>query len=146
MFKPSSMALVVSAIFLAAASSATAQQMKRTELQRADLTGTNMEVITAFLEAPPGVTIPLHFHHGEESFYVLQGGTLETPDGKCQELLQGTALEMREGNCLLKTGAAGINRREFKHGGFKVVGDTPIRLITTHIVDKGKPLNVPVNQ
>ena len=30
--------------------------------------------------------------------------------------------------------------REVKHAGFKVVGDTPLKLFTVHIVDKGKPL------
>jgi quercetin dioxygenase-like cupin family protein len=126
----SSMALVVSAIFLAAATAATAQEVKRTELKRADLTGTNMEVITAVLEAPPGAAIPRHFHHGEESFYVLQGATIETPQGKSQ----------------LETGASGINRREVPHAGYKVVGDTTLKLLTTHIVDKGKPLSVAVGQ
>ncbi len=27
-----------------------------------------------------------------------------------------------------------------QYGGFKVVGDTPLKLFTVHIVDKGKPL------
>jgi hypothetical protein len=36
------------------ASAATAQEVKRTELQRHDLTGTNMEVVVSIVEAPPG--------------------------------------------------------------------------------------------
>ena len=54
----------------------------RQELKRADLTGTNMEVIISVVENQPGETIPRHIHHGEEAFYVLQGGTVETSDGK----------------------------------------------------------------
>lgn len=132
MFRVSSMASLVSAaFFIAAACPAVAQQVKRTELKRADLTGTNMEVITAIVEAPPGVTIPRHFHHGEESFYVIQGGMLQLADGKHAEL---------------KTGSAGINAREVPHAGFTIVGNTPLILFTTHIVDKGRPLNVLVNQ
>ena len=44
-----------------------------TELKRADLTGTNMEIWTAVYEFPPGYTIPVHSHHGEEVVCVLEG-------------------------------------------------------------------------
>ncbi|MBS0399888.1 MAG: cupin domain-containing protein, partial [Proteobacteria bacterium] len=33
-----------------------------------------------------------------------------------------------------------LNLRDVKHGGFKVVGDAPLKLFTVHIVDKGRPL------
>jgi quercetin dioxygenase-like cupin family protein len=45
------------------------------------MTGTNMELIIAVAEVPPGASIPRHFHHGEEAVYVLEGGTLELPNG-----------------------------------------------------------------
>ena len=35
---------------------------------------------------------------------------------------------------------AGISVRNVAHGGVKVVGDKALRLLTVHIVDKGKPL------
>ena len=54
----------------------------RKEIKRADLTGTNMEVITSIVELNPGESSTLHIHHGEESFYVLEGGTIERADGK----------------------------------------------------------------
>jgi hypothetical protein len=44
----------------------------RQELKRADLTGTNMEVIISVVENQPGETIPRHIHHGEEAFYEVQ--------------------------------------------------------------------------
>jgi quercetin dioxygenase-like cupin family protein len=44
----------------------------------------------------------------------------------------------------LKTGASLYFPREVAHGGAKVVGETPLRLLTVHIVDKGKPLSQPV--
>ena len=53
----------------------------RKELKRADLSGTNMEVITSISELKPGETSTLHIHHGE-SYYFLEGGTIELPDGK----------------------------------------------------------------
>ena len=54
--------------------------LKRTELRRVDLTGTQgTEVITSILEAAPGAGIPRHTHHGDEFLYVLEGGTIEVP-------------------------------------------------------------------
>lgn len=97
----------------------------RKELKRADLTGTNMEIITSISEIKPGDKSTLHFHHGDESFYVLEGGTLELSDGK---------------QVPLPTGVAGVNVRDVPHGAYKVVGDKTVKLLTVHIVDKGKPL------
>ena len=97
----------------------------RKEMKRADLTGTNMEVILSTAEYKPGETIARHIHHGEEAFYVLEGATVETPDGK---------------QIQLATGTGSINRRDVPHAGFKVVGDKPLKLLTVHIVDKGAPL------
>jgi len=97
----------------------------RKEMKRVDLTGTKMEVILSTGEYKPGDTIPRHIHHGEEAFYVLEGATVETPDGKRIELA---------------TGSGSINLRDAPHGGFKVVGNKPLKLVTVHIVDKGLPL------
>ena len=99
----------------------------RVELKRADLSapGANMEVVLSVTEYQPGEFIARHIHHGEEAFYVVQGATLETPDGKQIEL---------------KTGTGSINMRDMPHAGFKVVGNTPFKIVTVHIVDKGKPI------
>ena len=40
----------------------------------------------------------------------------------------------------IETGSVILNPRDFVHGGSTIVGDTPLRLFTVHIVDKGKPL------
>ena len=97
----------------------------RKELKRADLTGTNMEVIVSINEVKPGEALMLHIHHGEEPYYFLEGGTIETPDGK---------------QVTIPNGATGINARDVPHGAFKVVGDKPLKFLSVHIVDKGKPL------
>jgi quercetin dioxygenase-like cupin family protein len=106
-------------------SAAQAQELKRTELKRGDLTGTNMEVLVQLLELPPGLVVPLHTHPGEEAFYVIDGGVGELSDGKQIELVSGSA---------------NIVARDVPHGGLKVAGDKPIKLLTVYIVDKGKPL------
>jgi quercetin dioxygenase-like cupin family protein len=84
-----------------------------------------MEVITSTAEYKKGDEIPRHYHHGVETGYILQGTMIQIP-GK-----EPTMLE---------TGAPIMNLRDVPHAGYKVVGDTPLKLVTVHIVDKGKPL------
>jgi quercetin dioxygenase-like cupin family protein len=118
---------IVSAVAVAAiVCQAQAQESpNRKELKRADLTGTNMEVIISVTEYQPGEMIPRHIHHGEEAFYWIEGGTVETPDGKQVPVASGTA---------------SINKRDVPHAGIKIVGDKPMKILTVHIVDKGAPL------
>ena len=98
----------------------------RKEMQRADLSGApGMEVVSSILEYKPGEVAARHFHHGVETAFVIQGSMI---------LLPGKEPTM------LETGSAELNLRDAVHGGFKVVGDKPLKLFTAHIVDKGKPL------
>ena len=98
----------------------------RQELKRADLSGApGMEVITSITEFKKGEGVARHLHHGIETGYVLQGSMVQLP---------GQAPTM------MATGTPVLNLRDAPHAGFKVVGDTPLRLLTVHIVDKGKPL------
>ena len=97
----------------------------RKEIKRADLTGTNMEVIESIVEIPPGQSSVLHIHHGDEAFYVIDGGKIEAPNGKQLDLVTGTGA---------------VNKRDVPHGALKNVGDKPIRIVTVHVVDKGVPL------
>ena len=99
---------------------------QRVEQKRADLSGApGMEVIASTAEYKNGDAIDLHIHHGIEAAYVVQGGMVQVPGKDPMPL---------------PTGASLLNLRDVKHGGFKVVGDTPLKLFTVHIVDKGKPL------
>ena len=99
---------------------------QRVEQKRTDLTGApGMEVIASVAEYRPGDSIGLHSHHGVEAAYVLQGASVQLP-GKDP--------------MALPTGATFLHLRDVKHAGFKVVGDTSLKLFTVHIVDKGKPL------
>lgn len=102
---------------------------KRTELRRSDLAGTdNSEVIMAELELPPGASVPRHFHHGEEYLYVVRGGTVETQDKQVITFEPGQTLHFE---------------RDEVHGGFTATGDSVLKVITVHIVDKDKPLYAP---
>lgn len=115
------------AVALALPAPASAQDSAaRKEIKREDLSGAaGMEVITSISELKPGDLLPLHIHHGIEAGLVLQGGMVQLP-GKDP--------------MALPTGASIMNLRNVAHAGWKVVGDSTIRLFTVHVVDKGKPL------
>lgn len=97
------------------------QELKRTELSGAP----HMEVVMSVSELKPGDELPLHLHHGVEAGYVLEGGRIEAPGKPPIELVTGTPL---------------LNLRDIPHAGFKVVGEKSLKLLTVHVVDKGKPL------
>jgi quercetin dioxygenase-like cupin family protein len=120
----------MSVFFLGVGTTLVAQTLtdsaQRQEQKRADLSGApGMEVIASVAEYKPGESIELHIHHGIEAAYVVQGGMVQAPGRDASPL---------------PTGASLLNLRDVKHGGFKVVGDTSLKLFTVHIVDKGKPL------
>lgn len=108
---------------------ATAQEVRRTELGRSPVSGDDTrEIIMQLVEFPPGATSPRHFHNGEESFYVLEGGTVQVPGKEPKARL---------------VGEHGINARGAPHAGYTVVGDRTIRILSVYIVDKNKPLQEP---
>ena len=120
--------VVLWSLLLAPSVFAQAPEPHRIVLKTADLTGTDKEIIIAVLEVPPGVTIVRHTHPGEEATYVLEGARLQMPDGK----------EIDR-----PAGQAGVNVRDVPHAGYKVIGDKALKILTVHIVDKGKPMTVP---
>src|SRR5262245_22828595 len=97
----------------------------RIELARSDLTGKHMDIIVNLFEVPPGASVARHIHPGEEVVYVLEGGTLEQPDGRILNFETGTTI---------------IYGRAVPHAGVKVIGDKPLKMLNIFIVDKGKPL------
>ena len=99
---------------------------QRVEQKRTDLSGApGMEVIASTAEYRPGEELGRHFHHGVEAAYVVQGARVQSPGQEARTIA---------------TGATILNLRDVKHGGFKVVGDTSLKVFTVHVVDKGKPL------
>lgn len=100
--------------------------LQRVEVKRADLSGANnMEIIVSTAEYKPGESIDRHSHHGMEAAYIVQGSEVQAA-GK--------------GPMTLATGTSLLNLRDVKHAGFKVVGNTSLKLFTVHVVDKGAPL------
>ncbi|GJE56598.1 MULTISPECIES: cupin domain-containing protein [Methylobacterium] len=121
---------VIATLAVLAAGSASAQEVKRTELGRTPVSGVaGKEVVMQLVEIPPGATSQRHFHNGEEAFYVLEGGTAQTP---------GKDVKARP------AGEHGINLREVPHAGYANVGSTTLKILSVYVVDTNKPLQVPV--
>src|SRR6476619_1458540 len=73
---------------------ARAQQpgIKRTDLQRHDLSVPGREVVQVRVELAPGVSFPKHTHPGEEIIYVLEGTFEYEIDGKISKVKAGDVL------------------------------------------------------
>ena len=120
--------LIVASGFALQSASAQQQGVKRTELQRYDLSIPGREVIQVRVDLEPGVTFPMHSHPGEEIIYVLEGEWEYQVDGK--------------GTMTLKAGDVLFIPAGVKHGA-KNAGSGKGSELATYIVEKGKPLVVP---
>ena len=106
---------------------ALAQQagIKRTDLQRHDLSVPGREVIQVLVEFAPGATFPRHAHPGEEIVYVVEGALEYQLDGK-------PPVTLKAGEVLF-----------IPHGGVHAVrnvGSGSAAELATYVVEKGKPL------
>ena len=119
--------LIVGSALALHLASAQQQGVKRTELQRHDLSVPGREVIQVRVDLDPGVTFPLHSHPGEEIIYVLEGVWKYQVEGK--------------GSLTLKAGDVLFIPAGTKHGA-KNVGSGTGSELATYIVEKGKPLVV----
>ena len=103
--------------------------VRRAELQRRDIGAIGREVIQVRVELDSGVAFGRHRHPGEEIIYVLDGSLEYTVDGK-------PPVTLRAGDVLFipaRTTHAARN-----------VGRSTGAELATYIVEKGKPLVVPV--
>lgn len=106
-----------------------APEVMRTELGRSPVSGDpGREIVMQLVAFPPGATSPRHVHHGEETYFVIDGGTVQAPGQAPQERVAGQH---------------GINPRGLPHAGYTVVGDRTIRVLSVYVVDRDKPLQVP---
>jgi quercetin dioxygenase-like cupin family protein len=113
-----------------AQSPVTAQQspIRRTDLQRHDLSIPGREAFQVRVDIDPGITAPRHSHPGEEIIYVLEGLMEYQIDGQQPVTLKAGDVYF------IPSGAI--------HSA-KNVGTTNAAELATYIVEKGKPLVVP---
>jgi len=102
---------------------------KRVELQKHDLTAAGREAVQAKGEFQPGAAVPKHTHPGEEIGYVLEGEITFELDGK--------------GPQTLKAGDAFFVPANTVHSA-KNSGKGTATVLSTYVVEKGKPLATPV--
>lgn len=65
--------LIVASVLALCVARAQQPEIKRTDLQRHDLSVPGREVIQVRVDFAPGATAPNHTHPGEEIVYVLEG-------------------------------------------------------------------------
>ena len=108
---------------------AQAQQpgVKRTDLQRYDLSAPGREVVQVRVDIDPGVSFPNHRHPGEEIVYVIEGMLEYRVEGK-------PPVTLKAGDVLFVPAGA-------IHSA-KNVGSVNAAELATYIVEKGKPLVV----
>ena len=99
--------------------------IKRTDLQRHDLSVPGREAVQVRVDLEPGVAFGRHTHPGEEIIYVLEGALEYDVDGKPPVTLKaGDVLFIPAGTI---------------HAAKNVSGGTASEL-ATYVVEKGKPL------
>jgi len=104
---------------------AQAPGVKRTDLQRHDLSVPGREVVQVRVELAPGVSFPKHTHPGEEIIYVLEGTWEYTVEGK-------PPVTLKAGEVLfIPAGTIHAAKNVGKGNGAE---------LATYVVEKGKPL------
>ena len=98
---------------------------KRVELQRHDLALPEREVVMARGEFAAGAGVPRHTHPGEEIAYVLEGEVTVEVEGKAP-------VTMKAGDSFFVPGKTVHTAKN--------AGKTPAKVLSTYIVEKGKPL------
>jgi quercetin dioxygenase-like cupin family protein len=117
--------LVLVSAFALQGTEAQQSQLKRTDLQRSDLSIPGREVIQVRVDFPRGVAAPSHRHPGEEIVYVIEG-TIE------YQIDAAPPTTLKAGEVLfIPAGAA--------HSA-KNVGTENAAELATYIVEKGKTL------
>jgi quercetin dioxygenase-like cupin family protein len=101
--------------------------VKRTELQRHDLSASGREVVQVRVDLAPGVAFPAHSHPGEEIVYVIEGSLQYQVEGK-------PAVTLEAGEVLFIPAGAVHTAKN--------VGRTNGAELATYIVEKGKPIVV----
>jgi len=101
--------------------------IKRTDLQRHDLSVPGRETSQVLVEFAPGVSFPPHSHPGEELVYVVEGSLEYALDGS-------PPVTLKAGDVLfIPAGTPHAVRN---------VGTTKAAELGTYFVEKGKPLLV----
>ncbi|MBA2401849.1 MAG: cupin domain-containing protein [Bradyrhizobium sp.] len=117
--------LMTASVLALPAAQAQPSGVKRTDLQRHDLSAPGREAIQVRVDLAPGVAFGNHTHPGEEIIYVLEGALEYQVEGK-------PTVTLRAGDVLFIPAGAVHSARN--------VGTVTGSELATYIVEKGKPL------
>ena len=102
--------------------------IKRTPLGKAEVPGSNYEVVFGIAELAPGLKTGRHSHPGTVLAYVAEGDFWYLIDGQPEKIYKaGESFQVSEG-AVHNEGASGSG---------------PIKVMAVYIVEKGKPLVQP---
>jgi quercetin dioxygenase-like cupin family protein len=101
--------------------------VKRTILQRADVPGTNLEIIYATVEIAPGFKAGRHSHPGVVMAQVVEGDFWLHFDGQSEQVLHAGESKAFPDRAIHNEGAT----------------DKPVKLNVVYVVEKGNPLVSP---
>lgn len=124
--------VISSAMFVIVVAVVSTQQpttVTRTVLQRGDVSLSGREAVLAKAQIPTGAATGRHTHPGEEISYVLDGSFRLEVDGEAPKMLEAGDVFMIPAGKVHNATATGA-------------GAT---IITTYVVEKGKPLATPAN-
>lgn len=120
-------AFAVTTLLLAAVVVAQQPAFKRTVLQQHDISLAGHEAVTARADIPAGVSAGRHTHPGEEIGYVLEGTV---------------TIEINGASKTLKAGEAFFIPANTVHNATNGTTSS-VSIISTYVVEKGKPLATP---
>ena|SRR5579883_1492664 len=105
--------------------------IKRTIVQRQDVSVPGREAVIAHVEIAPGASAGRHTHPGEEISYVIEG--------EAEILIEGREpLKVKAGDGFVVPAGA-------KHDAHNT-GSQTMKLAAVYLVEKGKPLATPVSK
>ena len=100
-------------------------EIKRTDLQRHDLSAPGLETIQTRVDFAPGAAFPKHMHPGEEIIYVIEGAIEYQIEGNAPVIVNaGGVLFIPNGAPHTAKNAGSVNAAE----------------LGTYVVEKGKEL------
>ena len=118
-------ALIVGSAVAILSSHAQQAGIKRTDLQRHDLSAPGREVVQVRVDIGPGTAFGRHRHPGEEIIYVIEGSLVYELDGRPPVTLNaGDVLFVPAGTIHAARNIGTVNSAE----------------LATYVVEKGKPL------
>jgi quercetin dioxygenase-like cupin family protein len=115
-------------LFALIGSTAFAQGIKRTVLQKIEFPD-HYTTVTAIAEVEPGMTAPRHTHPGIETGYILEGeGDLHVEGQPERRVKAGDSFQIANAT---------------PHDLRNVSSDKPLKVLSTYIIEKDKPLATP---